>query len=119
MVQVREHQAVAASRPGPAVLTWLRLARVFQKVRQASEEQFREFGLSLAQFFRLQQVGSVEIRALLHADVDEGGLDAAQYRFDAAEIDVAYGPAMIRAIDQQFDEAVVLEDGNSGLAGGT
>ena len=59
-MQIHEHQAVAASRPGPAVLTWLRLARVFQKVRQASEEQFREFGLSLAQFDVLAQVGAAE-----------------------------------------------------------
>ena len=42
------------------MLTWLRLARVFQKVRQASEEQFREFGLSLAQFDVLAQVGAAE-----------------------------------------------------------
>jgi DNA-binding MarR family transcriptional regulator len=52
--------AATSSRPGPAVLAWLRLVRVFQKVRKASEEQFRAFGLSAAHFDVLAQVGAAE-----------------------------------------------------------
>ncbi len=43
-----------------AVFTWLRLARVFQKVDRASAEQFRAWGLSVAQFDVLAQLGSNE-----------------------------------------------------------
>lgn len=43
-----------------AVLAWVRLARVYQKVTQASTTQLRDFGLSLAQFDVLAQVGAAE-----------------------------------------------------------
>src|SRR6478672_9479919 len=60
MRQLQENGTVASSRPGPAVLAWLRLMRVFQKVSQASEQQFRELGLNVAQFDVLAQVGAAE-----------------------------------------------------------
>jgi DNA-binding MarR family transcriptional regulator len=41
-------------------MAWLRLVRVFQKVRRASEARFRDFGLSAAQFDVLAQVGAAE-----------------------------------------------------------
>ncbi len=44
----------------PAVLVWLRLARVFQKVDRASVEHLRDWGLSVAQFDVLAQVGAAE-----------------------------------------------------------
>jgi DNA-binding MarR family transcriptional regulator len=40
------------------VLTWLRLARVFQKIDHASAEHLRGWGLSVAQFDVLAQVGT-------------------------------------------------------------
>lgn len=43
-----------------AVVAWLRLARAYQKVAQAATAQLREFGLSLAQFDVLTQVGAAE-----------------------------------------------------------
>ena len=43
-----------------AVLAWMRLARVFQKVDRASAEHLRAWGLSLAQFDVIAQVGSAE-----------------------------------------------------------
>lgn len=43
-----------------AVLAWLRLARVYQKITRASTSQLREFGLSLAQFDVLTWVGATE-----------------------------------------------------------
>jgi DNA-binding MarR family transcriptional regulator len=49
-----------AQKQGEAVLAWLRLARVFQKVNRASSEHLRAWGLSLAQFDVLAQVGSAE-----------------------------------------------------------
>lgn len=44
----------------PAVLAWLRLARVFQKIDTRSERFFRSQGLNTAQFDILAQVGSAE-----------------------------------------------------------
>ena len=44
----------------PSVLAWLRLARVFQKVDRASVTHLRTWGLSVAQFDVLAQVGSAE-----------------------------------------------------------
>jgi DNA-binding MarR family transcriptional regulator len=48
-------------RPGlrrPAVLAWLRLARVFQKIDARSERFFRTHGLNTAQFDVLAKVGA-------------------------------------------------------------
>jgi hypothetical protein len=53
--------------------------------------------------------------ALVETDIDEGRLNSGKYRVDPAEIDVAYAPAMIGAIDQQFDQTVVFQDGDAGL----
>jgi DNA-binding MarR family transcriptional regulator len=44
----------------PAVIAWLRLARVFQKVSRAAEEHLRQFGLNMAQFDLLAHVGAAE-----------------------------------------------------------
>ncbi len=52
-------QPLAQKQTG-AVLAWLRLARVFQKIDRASAEHLRAWGLSLAQFDVLAQVGSSE-----------------------------------------------------------
>ena len=60
MARRYDNGAATSSRPGSAVLAWLRLVRVFQKVRRASEAQFRDFGLSAAQFDVLAQVGAAE-----------------------------------------------------------
>ena len=49
-----------ASRPDVSVRAWLRLARVFQKVQQASTEELRREGLSLGQFDVLAQIGAAE-----------------------------------------------------------
>lgn len=42
----------------PAVLAWLRLARVFQKIDTRSERFFRTFGLNTGQFDVLAKVGA-------------------------------------------------------------
>jgi DNA-binding MarR family transcriptional regulator len=50
-------------RPGlrqPAVLSWLRLARIYQKVDAASARVFKEFDLSTAQFDVLTHIGAAE-----------------------------------------------------------
>lgn len=44
----------------PALLAWLRLARVYQKVDRASAEHLRRWGVSVAQFDVLAQVGARE-----------------------------------------------------------
>ena len=57
----------------------------------------------------------MEERALLRADVDECGLKAGKNCVYLAEVDVAHHAAGIRAIDEELDELVVLEDGDPGL----
>lgn len=42
----------------PAVLAWLRLARVFQKINMHSERFFRAYNLNVAQFDILAQIGA-------------------------------------------------------------
>lgn len=42
----------------PAVLAWLRMARVFQKMERASTEHLRKWDLSVAQFDVIAQVGT-------------------------------------------------------------
>ena len=43
-----------------SIVTWLRLARVFQKIDHASVEHLRGWGLSVAQFDVLAHVGSAK-----------------------------------------------------------
>ncbi len=43
-----------------SVVTWLRLARVFQKIDRASAEHLRGWGLSVAQFDALAHIGTAE-----------------------------------------------------------
>lgn len=50
----------AASRLGPAVLAWLRLVRVYQKVDQATEAHLARYGLNSAQFDLLAHIGAAE-----------------------------------------------------------
>ena len=46
--------------PRIALMTWLRLARVYQKIDRRSIEHLRDFDLSLAQFDVLNHVGAAE-----------------------------------------------------------
>lgn len=47
----------------PAVLAWLRLARVFQKIDRRSEQLFRKYELNVAQFDILAHVGAADGRS--------------------------------------------------------
>jgi DNA-binding MarR family transcriptional regulator len=47
-------------RPDSAVRAWLRLVRVYQKIQQASTDEFRAAGLSVGQFDMLAQIGAAE-----------------------------------------------------------
>jgi hypothetical protein len=62
------------------------------------------------------EVGGVQERGLVRADVDEGRLDAGKDRLDLAQVDVADHAASLRAIDQQLNELVVLQDRDARLA---
>ncbi len=44
----------------PAVLAWLRLARIYHKLDRASAHHLRPFGLSVAQFDVIAQIGANE-----------------------------------------------------------
>ena len=59
-IERRTRRAPRTSGPPPAVLAWLRLARVFAKVDRASAQHLRHWGLSVAQFDVLAQVGAAE-----------------------------------------------------------
>src|SRR5213082_2135107 len=58
--EVRTNMAVGEDRRAPAVLAWLRLVRVFQKIDRLSAEGFRCKHLSMAQFDVLAHVGADE-----------------------------------------------------------
>ena len=64
---------------------------------------------------RLDQVGGVEKGALFSADVEEGSLDAGEDGLDLTEVNVPHHAAGVGTIDQQFNKAVVLENGHAGL----
>src|SRR5207247_1676160 len=66
--------------------------------------------------FRFDQVGGVEKRTLFRPDVDERGLNPGQDRVHGAEVDVAHHAAGVGTIHQEFNKAVVLQDGHAGLA---
>ena len=56
----RTRRAPRTSGLTPAVLAWLRLARVFAKVDRASAQHLRHWGLRVAQFDVLAQAGAAE-----------------------------------------------------------
>ncbi len=66
-------------------------------------------------FLRLEEIGGVEEGALLEAYINERGLNPGQDRFDLAEVDVADAAAMVRPVDEEFDQTVVLENGHAGF----
>jgi hypothetical protein len=66
----------------------------------------------------VREVGEVEERVLLLADVYEGGLDAGEDAADLGEVDVAEGADVIRVLDVELDERAVLDDGDPGLIPG-
>ena len=59
-VVTRRAAGMVVRRAGPGVPAWVRLARVFHKVQQATVEQIRQAGLTVGQFDVLAQVGSAE-----------------------------------------------------------
>jgi polyisoprenoid-binding protein YceI/DNA-binding MarR family transcriptional regulator len=59
-MEVKTSNGGQPDRPALSVLAWLRLARVYQKVDQLSGEHLRSWGLSVAQFDMLVQVGAAE-----------------------------------------------------------
>src|SRR5690606_2097464 len=59
------------------------------------------------------QVGEVEERVLLLADVDEGGPDAGHDRADAGEVDVAQRADVIRMLDVELYQLAILHDGDA------
>ena len=68
--------------------------------------------------FGLEQIRGVEEGALFEADVDERCLDAREDGVYAPVIDVTNCAPLIGPIDEELDQAVVLEDGHPRLARG-
>src|SRR5690606_38247906 len=64
----------------------------------------------------LEQVGGMEEGALLEADVHEGGLNAGEDGFDLPQVDIPHGPPVVGAVDEEFYQAVVFQDGHAGVA---
>ena len=61
---------------------------------------------------RVDDVGDVEEAVALEAEVDEGRLHAGQDLGDPALVDVADDAALPLALDEDFGDLVVLEDGH-------
>jgi DNA-binding MarR family transcriptional regulator len=68
-VEANNSSGARGSRPALPVLTWLRLARTFQKIDQLATEHLRAWGLSTSHFDLLVQVGVAE--GLTQQDVAE------------------------------------------------
>ena len=66
-------------------------------------------GAAVAVLPMLPDVGDVQERGALEADLDEGALHAGQHARDAAEVDVADQPARARALDVQLLHDALLE----------
>ena len=69
----------------------------------------------LEHLLRIDDVRHVQEAVALEAEVDERGLHAGQHFRDAALVDVADDPAIPLALDEEFDQLVVLEDGHRGF----
>ena len=65
---------------------------------------------------RLHDVGDVQERRALEADVDEGRLHAGQHARHAALVQVAGEPEAARALDEQLLQHAVLEQRRARLA---
>ena len=64
---------------------------------------------------RVDDVGDVEEAVALEAEIDEGGLHAGQDFRDPALVDVADDAAVAFALDEDFGDQVVLENGHHRL----
>ena len=62
---------------------------------------------------RVDDLGDVQERVALEADVNEGGLHAGQHLRDPALVDVADHAALTLALDEDLDDLIVLEDGDT------
>ncbi len=67
---------------------------------------------------RRNDVGHMQERRALQADIDKGRLHAGQHARHLAEVDVADQPALQRAFDVQFLHRAVLHQRHSGLLRG-
>jgi hypothetical protein len=65
--------------------------------------------------WRTPDVGDVQVRALLEADVDECGLHPGEHPFDTAFIDVAGDPSFALAFDVELAEEPIFNEGYAGL----
>ena len=66
----------------------------------------------------VEDVGDVEKGRLLQADIDEGRLHPRQDANDLPLIDVADNPPFPVALDVEFGDVAVLDEGDAGFVGG-
>jgi hypothetical protein len=66
---------------------------------------------------RIEDVGGVQERGALHADLDEGRLHARQHPRDAAFVDIADQAAPAGALEKQFLQDAVLDHRGARLVG--
>ena len=66
----------------------------------------------------LEDVGGVEERVALEAEVHERGLHAGQHPRDPSLVDAAHDPAVGLALDEELRDDALLQEGDAGLAGG-
>ena len=76
----------------------------------------QDFFYRLARLAVFPDVGHVQERGALEADVDEGRLHPRQHARHAAHVDVAHQATAARALDEQFLDHAGGNDGNARLA---
>ena len=75
-------------------------------LRIAHHARWLTIGLSMP------DVGDMQERGTLQADINERRLHARQYSGDLAEVDIADQAALQRALDMQFLQGTVFHDGD-------
>ena len=64
---------------------------------------------------RAADIRDVDVRRLLQADVEEGGLHAGEYAFDPALVDVAGNAALALAFDVKLGKEPTFHQRDAGL----
>src|SRR5262249_38163726 len=71
--------------------------------------------VEFVELLRVDHIVDIEEPVALEAEVDEGGLHAGQNLRHAPLVDVADDAALALALDEDFGDEIVLEDGHHGL----
>src|SRR5437868_1494373 len=115
-----EHDEAAGKRDLHRQAGALRLHRVLDGLDEhglaALDQVLDLHAVALALELGADDLVHIEEAVLLEADLDERGLHAGQHVVDGAEVDVARDRALVRPLEIDLGDAVVLEDRDALLA---